>query len=296
MSRFYKRICLFAVLAVVLVSTGCTVSTDSDDISHESTNIGKNKEKKEPVDNVKIEDLEWYIEEGILKNDRYELFSYTNNSDYVIKNFTINLLQKESVTEDDIANVHGYIKEALNCSDEDIEWLKSEEFGIQARSEVILYPGQSIENQYVFYYKGIVYVKAPEHMELVEPDIATIEYIKDDKIYTEYYDFKTGKYSLDSEVEKAFQWPESSVAKKLPKPEVLILEDSYSDEDYINCEAFGVSLNDFNDYVSLCKEYGFTEDMMEHEGFYSADDVEGYDLMLSYDNSSNSMSVILYAP
>ena len=296
MTKMYKRVCLLVVLILVMAFTGCTVSTDSNDVGQKSTIIGKTNEKKEPADNVKIEDLDWYIEEGILKNDRYELFSYTNNSDYIIKNFTLNLLQKDSVTEDNIAEVHGYIKDTLNCSDEDIERLKSKQFGMQARSEGILHPGQSMENQYVFYYKGIVYVKNPDHMELVEPDIATIEYVKDEKIYTEYYDYKTGKYSLDIVVDEAYQWPEFAIAKKLPKPEVLILEDSYSDEDYINCEGFGISLGEFNDYISLCKEYGFTKDVMEHEGFYSADDVEGYDLMLSYDNYSKSISIILYAP
>ena len=296
MTKMYKRVCLFGVLILVMAFTGCTVSTDSDDVSHENTNIGKAKIKKMPVDNIKIEDLEWNIEEGILRNDRYELFSYTNNSNYVIKNFTINLLQNDSITEDDVAEIHEYMKEVFNWTDEDIKLLTSEKYGVQARAEGVLYPGHSMENQHVFYYKGIIYVKDPKHVELVEPDIATIEYIKDDKIYIEYYDFKTGKYSLDSEIKDAYQWPEYEIMTKIPKPDVLILEDNYSKDDYINFEAFDVSVDEFKEYINQCKEYGFAEDVSDYEDYYTAKDTEGFEVRISYSEDSGSMSVVLDAP
>ena len=296
MSKILKRMCMFVLIAVVLASTGCTVSTDSNDGSKEESNIDKPRKKKVPVDNIKIEDLDWYIEEGIVSNDRYELFSCTNNSDYVIKSFSIYMSQKDDVTEKDIEVIHEYMKKELSCTDEDIEWLKSQEFGAQARTELLCNPGDSIENQHVYYYKGLVYVKETSHMELVEPDIATIEYVYNDKIYIEYYDFKTGKYSLDSEIRDAYQWPEYEIMSKIPKPDVLILEDDYSGDDYINLEAFDVSLDEFKEYINQCREYGFIEEIYDYGDYFSAEDVEGYGLRISYREDSNSMSVVLDAP
>ena len=296
MRKFTKRTIIFAVAVIVLANTGCTVSTDTNDVGRESINIGKPKEKKIPVDNIKIEDLDWCVEEGIVKNNRYELFSYTNNSDYVIKSFSIYMSQKASITEEDVIEIHAYMKEEFSCTDEDLEWLKSQEYGTQARAELLCNPGDSIENQHVYYYKGIVYVKESSHMELVEPDIATIEYIYNDKIYTEYYDFKTGKYSLDSKVRDLYQWPNFDIMAKIPKPDALILEDEYSTDDYVNFEVYGVSVDDFKAYVDMCREYGFTEDVYDYEDYYTAEDTEGYGVRISYRENLNNMSVVLDAP
>ena len=39
---------------------------------------------------------------------------------------------------------------------------------------------------------------------------------------------------------------------------------------------FGMTIDDFNAYVEECKKLGYTVDPGEFDGFYSADDAEGY--------------------
>lgn len=135
------------------------------------------------------------------------------------------------------------------------------------------------------------------HYNLVEPDVATIKYINDNKIYTSYYDFSTKKYSEDENTEEAYYWTTSELGTKIPKPDVKVVKKYISDnEDSFGFEAYGLSLDQFNEYVDKCKQLGFTVDESSYEGHYSADDKDGYNVYLSYKEDDDYMTVTIDAP
>lgn len=55
-------------------------------------------------------------------------------------------------------------------------------------------------------------------------------------------------------------------------------------------DAFGMSLEQFNAYAEECKSYGYTIEANSFDGFYSADNEEGYNVYLHYNEDDYKMS------
>ena len=68
------------------------------------------------------------------------------------------------------------------------------------------------------------------------------------------------------------------------------------DEAIFMFDAYGLSLDQFNAYVEECKKLGYIVDPGSFEGFYSADNADGYNVYLYYDENSYSMSGTISAP
>lgn len=294
MLKFKKGLCLVFAIMTAFTGVGCSVSTETSDV--EKTQEVTKSQSKKTEDKVKIEDVEWSVEEGIYADERFALMEYTNNSDYAIKEFDVSYIQKSEVTDEDIESVIQYIQSTFEFSDEDMDYLRKQKFGIHAKSTNLIMPGESIQNVKAAYYQGYIAVKEASHLEMVEPDMATIKFVKDDKLFTEYYDFKSDKYTMDSKIENAYQWPNYNLAEKLPKPDVLVLESSSGSESYIWLEAYGMSLDDYLEYVELCKEAGFVEDVTEFDDYYYADDADGNSISVGYDDRYESTSITISDP
>lgn len=54
-------------------------------------------------------------------------------------------------------------------------------------------------------------------------------------------------------------------------------------------DEYALLLEQFNAYVKECKGLGYTVESGRFEGFYSADNTEGYNVYLYYDEKSHSM-------
>ena len=52
----------------------------------------------------------------------------------------------------------------------------------------------------------------------------------------------------------------------------------------------------FDAYVDECKALGYTVDASSSEGFYSADNAEGYNVYLYYESDDGMMSGTIEAP
>lgn len=61
-------------------------------------------------------------------------------------------------------------------------------------------------------------------------------------------------------------------------------------------DAYGMSIEQFNAYIEECKALGYTVEPGSFEGFYSADNAEGYNIYLSYDEDDHAMSGTFSAP
>ena len=240
--------------------------------------------------NMNIEDIDWKVDEGIVDGDRFVLLSYTNNTPYTITSFELTFKEKSTVSEEERESFFSDIQQNLNVSDEDIEEVKNRQITMHTHTERVVEPGESISNVNCYYYSGIYYLKDINHYNLVEPDIATIKYIDEDQIYTVYYDYGSNSYSAEEDTEIAYQWSETDLGDMIPKPDVKVVESGRDDEDIFMFDAYGLTLEEFNDYVEECKELGYTIDPGSFEGFYSADNEEGYNVYLYYDDIDHSMS------
>lgn len=251
---------------------------------------------------IKIKDIDWNVEEGVADGERCMLLDYTNNTKYTITSFDITFKEKADVTEEEAAEFRSDIKkkfEGLGLDEddeEDLEELLDREISMHAETAGIVDPGESVSNINCYYYSGYMYVRDINHYNLVEPDIATVKYIDDDRIHTVYYDYGSKKYSAETDTEVAYQWSDTKLASKIPEPDVKVLECSIDDEETFSFDAYGMTLDKFDAYVNKIKELGYTVDPSSYEGFYSADNAEGYNIYLSYDETDNSMYVSFDAP
>lgn len=294
----HKRVKTFTILAVAfsigVCLTGCGSSeTGTFSGSNETSNIIDSSTVKEKIN---MEDISWNVDEGIVDGDRYVLLDYTNNTQYTITNFALTFKEKAGITEEEKASFYSDIQQNFELSDEEMEELKNEPISMHTETDRVVNPNESVSNIYCYYYSGIYYLKDMNHFNLVEPDIATIKYIDEDKIFTIYYDYGSQKYSAESETEIAYQWSQTDLGSKIPKPDVKVVESGRDDEIIFMFDAYGLTLEQFNAYVEECKKLGYTIDPGSFEGFYSADNTEGYNVYLSYDEKEHSMSGTVKAP
>lgn len=295
MKAFKSFTALFLVILMMGSLYACN-SSENGSTHEEESNALEMEETKEESNALEMEDIAWNVDEGIIDGERYALLDYTNNTDYTIASFKITFTEKSGVTEEEKEAFYADIKEKFNFSDEDISELKGKEISMHAETELVVNPGEMGKDAHCYYYSGFSYVKDIDHYQLVEPDIATIKYIDDDRIVTAYYDFASKEYSIEDDTVEAYQWTETELGNKIPKPEVKVLEAGIDDEDTFMFDAYGLSLDEFNAYVEECKALGYTVDENSYDGFYSADNAEGYNIYLYYENGDDAMSGTVKAP
>lgn len=98
---------------------------------------------------------------------------------------------------------------------------------------------------------------------------------------------------------ETYEWPDTDIAKLLPKPTSKNGEMISEGENHINLDVYG-SKNDYKDYIKKCKKKGFDVDYYSSNGMYSAKNKDGYSLTIIYFEEGNTTpeyySVHLSAP
>lgn len=85
------------------------------------------------------------------------------------------------------------------------------------------------------------------------------------------------------------EWPDSKIASAIPQPTSNKGEISSSSNTYLSVDVENVSLSDYNDYVQACIKKGFTIDSEETGSSYSAFHENGYEIRVTYSDSSEEM-------
>ena len=142
---------------------------------------------------------------------------------------------------------------------------------------------------------GFAFINTMEQYDLTEPSLLTIKYIAGDgKLYEETYDFKSKSYSLSDEVIDTKQWSDSELASQLPRPENLLVINIDDSEKRFTFETAGTDEDEFESYVSACKEAGFTKDVTNGSQYFYATSSNGkYDLDLFYYPDAGSITAYL---
>lgn len=92
-----------------------------------------------------------------------------------------------------------------------------------------------------------------------------------------------------------FVWPDSDIAKLLPVPKSNFGVVEWERSEGFVADVANTSIDDFNEYISSCKEKGFTVDYQAGGDFYYANDEVGNKLTLRH-NDGDVMLVRIDAP
>lgn len=78
------------------------------------------------------------------------------------------------------------------------------------------------------------------------------------------------------------EWPSSDLGWEIPEPDSLNGKFSYEQENKFFVYIGDTTREDYNDYVTLCADYGFTVDYSKGDNYYRASNEEGYKLSVEY--------------
>lgn len=94
----------------------------------------------------------------------------------------------------------------------------------------------------------------------------------------------------------SYTWPTSGISALLPQPSSDKGEIALNSDDSFKADIKKTSQADYSNYLTACKEKGFTVDANSTALGYSAFNEDGYELKLSYSSSSQEMDIDLAAP
>ena len=234
-------------------------------------------------DAIKVEQIDYEVKDGVENGYRRVLFGYTNNSDYTVVSVELLMDMPEDVEDDELESAFADLIDQGFYTVDDLHDIK-----MGCDSTFAVEPGQTSEDRAATF--GMIYVTSIEQYELMEPDMLTIQFLHDGEIYEEYYDYKTGSYTLSSDVIDAGQWGESELAEAVPRPEDALVVDVSDRDTQFSFEVACMTAEEFEDYVAAVGDAGYTVDVAETDTTYYADNEEGtYHVDLMYWDESGRL-------
>ena len=168
-----RSIVLLATAALALSLSGCggeAPNANQADVRTPATEVRE--------DAIKIEDIEWTVGQEVIDGNRAIVFSYVNNSDYVICGMQAEFRQREDVTDDDRSVFDTFYQE--NDTWEEING-GPEEMYIGASNLKIVDVGEQSDPLVCRFNFTAWPVETMEQYELMEPNLFTIAFIADGK-------------------------------------------------------------------------------------------------------------------
>lgn len=92
-----------------------------------------------------------------------------------------------------------------------------------------------------------------------------------------------------------FEWPTKGLGAMLPATKSTLGDVSWDNSETFIVHVGNTTIDDYNDYVKLCEDKGFTVDYSKDDEYYSAENNDGYKLTLRY-LGFNRIEVSLKAP
>ena len=242
---------------------------------------------------IKIEELNYQVNVEVDNGERYVMMKLTNNSKYVITNFELTYKVKKDVTNEQKNKFYDEIQKNFKFNEEDVNELKQKEISMHAETNRLIDAGQTVDKINCYYFGGSYYLKDINHLKLCEPDIATIKYIDDGKIHTMYYDYANDSYSYDDEIIPSNQWTKRAIGQKIPKLDSKCIIADTDEDDEFKFEAYGFTIDEFNEYVDKCKKLGY---IVSFDNSYSADNTDGYNVDLDFEEKDCAIRVTIQSP
>ena len=235
--------------------------------------------------------IEWSVDSGVIDGDRVVMFNYDNNSDYDIAEVSLKFKMKDDTTDEEI-KAFSELSEKAKEQEE-----KLSELTIEAWAEKIIGPGDSVQDVPMQLDGTYQYFTTYDAYDLFEPDMMTVIYIENNKLYTAYYDYRNQETSYDDEVLDAYTWSDSELAALIPKPDVKIVAPGFDSETTFSANAYGVSKEMFEQYKKQCEEKGFKGSSDNYVDWdWRAKDKNGNELELIYVEEDEKVGIHVDAP
>ena len=93
-----------------------------------------------------------------------------------------------------------------------------------------------------------------------------------------------------------YTWSDNALTKMIPQPDSKYGKMGMENEEYFSIDIYKTSKDAYDKYVEACKEAGFTVDYSRNDDFYSAENSDGYSLMLNYAEKEKTLSISLRVP
>ena len=235
---------------------------------------------------VAEEDISYTVNLGMYEGEKMLVSTFTNNTDYTIKNV---LVQYE--LKDDVKDMSAFdkVKELGDFAEEDLKDATME-IGIASALE----PGETSKEFPAFFNGTWYYVPNIEIYECMEPSFMQVKYLDGEKIMEVDYDYEGATMSDPMEVCDAIEWPQNEFASIIPKPDGLRFSDVNSDlDDYCSVTIQSVTSDQFKAYVELVKTAGFTKDAEGDEDDYDATNADGLKINVNYSKLFGEITVTL---
>ena len=185
-----KKIKLFSFIILLILCIGLTAC--------------KNPHKDEKVS---IKDIEWEVKTAIVNKEKYAVINFTNNSEYTIYEFEIDLRPKKSFKGSKLEEFYEYFQDEYDMDDADMISIKEDgvlriecDYSAQWSDNKPIKSGETLSNERICYY-GYLYIKNLDWYDYFEPYITTLVYEDEGYVYTVYYDYEENEYTHDSDVE-----------------------------------------------------------------------------------------------
>lgn len=244
-------------------------------------------EQSSEINELKVEDIDWYVEESILDGQKFLSLNYTNKSNYTIMDVEITFKQKEGVTKEQLAAFDEY-KELREFTDDEVA-----DIYILGYNRKCASPGETVKDSPLVL-NGTYYIADDmAQYEVMEPETISVAFIgSDDKGYVMYYDYKSQVYgSSTHDGTDIQQWSEKELAKMVDMPDCPAIRVDEDDDDSFWFTAYGISKEMYKEYVEGLKNSGYTEEADEDDNSYEAENADGVKVDVSYTVVEESMDV-----
>ena len=108
---------------------------------------------------------------------------------------------------------------------------------------------------------------------------------------------KKEEYETKKEQESSeYRWPDNELAMMISQPESKLGKVQLESEESFMIDIYKVSYNQYEDYVVDCKGKGFTVDYSKTDNLFTAENEDGFSLMVAYSEEDEMMDITLDRP
>ena len=278
-------ICAASMLICVL--SGCNAKTGESSDSKSSSSVSNSSKSEKSSDKmIDFSKLDWKVEEEIIDGERRPIFSYTNNTNVTVCDFELVFKQKETTTREDLS-VFKEATDALKISGDALDKLN-----FTASCKLFTKPGETNGNDTIAIDNRVGYrVTNMKQYELMEPDYATIAFLKDGYVYGMTYDFLNDKSTPAGKAVKAYNWTESELGNAVPKLECEVTKIGMDDEDTFSVTGYDISEEKKDAYIKACLDMGYKTDDDIDERNYINFSKDNYDVDVDYYDKNKELRI-----
>ena len=243
-------------------------------------------------DDLSINYFEWNVQEKILNKALCYTLTLRNRSPYPLLSTEINYKVRDTATEQDLKRFDEFKKDNKKYIDQDED---NRNIILIGKSEAYVKPGQYLKDVPVTIgIHSMTWFDTPDYDQfiLMKASALSLGIVKDNLLYQCRYDFTDKAWTIDADPAKLNSWPDTDLTKIIPEPSCdYCLITTTKEDNYLAFTAFGMSKDDYKEYVKSIEKAGFTKKKKSGGHYYSAEDADGNTIDLIFDKDNWNIDV-----